>query len=82
MTPPRVGSARTEICGAPALPTLYVNYTMNCTFSIVDDAGRPVTTIAPGSYQVEVTTPIMFKLSVPGGPRSSRKIGFRASAHT
>lgn len=45
-----------------ALPTLYVEYTMGCTFSIIDDAGKPVTSIAPGTYQVEVQTPIMFKL--------------------
>ena len=32
----------------PLVPTLYVVYTMNCTFSIVDDFGKPVTSIAPG----------------------------------
>ena len=62
------GSASSRDAGQPALPTLYVVYTMNCTFSIVDDPGRPVTAIAPGTYQVEVSTPIMFKLVVPGGP--------------
>jgi hypothetical protein len=62
------GNAGSRASGQPALPTLYVNYTMNCTFSIADDLGRPVTQIAPGSYQVEVITPIMFKLAVPGGP--------------
>jgi hypothetical protein len=61
------GGASSRDTGSPALPTLYVNYTMNCTFSIVDDSGKPVTSIAPGNYQVEVTTPIMFKLAVPGG---------------
>jgi hypothetical protein len=45
---------------------------MNCTFSIVNDAGQPVTSIAPGNYQVEVTTPIMFKLAVPGGTSSDK----------
>ena len=65
-------TASTRDSGAPALPTLYVNYTMNCTFSIVDDAGHAVTSIAPGSYQVEVTTPIMFKLAVPGGTSSDK----------
>jgi len=45
-----------------AFPTLYVTYTMNCTFTITDDSGKPVTTIPPGSYQVEVSTPIMFRL--------------------
>jgi hypothetical protein len=62
------GSAGSRASGQPALPTLYVNYTMNCTFSIVDDLGRPVNQIPPGTYQVEVSTPIMFKLVVPGGP--------------
>jgi hypothetical protein len=49
------------------LPTLYVNYTMNCTFAIFDDNNNPVTSIAPGSYQLFVTTPEMFKLVRPGG---------------
>jgi hypothetical protein len=62
------GSAA-RLDGTPgALPTLYVAYTMNCTFSIVDDQGRKVSSIAPGTYQVEVSTPIMFKLVVPNGP--------------
>jgi hypothetical protein len=63
-----VVSASSRDAAPPATPTLYVNYTMNCTFSIVDDSGKPVTSIAPGTYQVMVTTPIMFKLVVPGGP--------------
>jgi hypothetical protein len=42
------------------LPTLYVNYTMNCTFAISDDNGRRVTTIPPGTYQVLVQTPQVF----------------------
>lgn len=42
------------------LPTLYFRYTINCTFSISDDSGRPVTQIAPGSYQVFVQTPVVF----------------------
>jgi hypothetical protein len=62
------GNAGSSASGQPALPTLYVNYTMNCTFSIADDLGRPVSQIPPGTYQVEVITPIMFKLAVPGGP--------------
>jgi hypothetical protein len=41
-------------------PTLYVEYTMNCTFAIVDDFGRRVTSIAPGSYQLHVATPVVF----------------------
>ena len=67
-----VSSASRRDNGAPALPTLYVVYTLNCTFSIVDDRGNPVTSIAPGNYQIEVSTPIMFKLVVPGGPTVDR----------
>src|SRR5438034_1312773 len=63
-----VGTAARRDSGPPVLPALYVQYTMNCTFHIVDDFGKPVTTIAPGTYEVEVSTPIMFKLAVPGGP--------------
>jgi len=62
-----LGTAGSRASGQPALPTLYVQYTMNCTFAIVDDAGRPVTAIPPGAYQLEVSTPIMFKLVRPGG---------------
>jgi hypothetical protein len=45
-----------------AFPTLYVNYTMNCTFTMTDDSGQPVTAIPPGTYQIEVLTPVMFRL--------------------
>jgi len=62
-----LGNAGRRANGAPALPTLYVQYTMNCTFAIFDDLGHPVTAIAPGSYQLEVSTPIMFKLVRLGG---------------
>jgi hypothetical protein len=41
-------------------PTLYVDYTMNCTFSISDDNGRHVSSIPPGTYQVLVQTPVVF----------------------
>jgi hypothetical protein len=43
-----------------ALPTLYVNYTMNCTFTITDDTGKTVSSIAPGTWQVAVSTPGSF----------------------
>jgi hypothetical protein len=43
-----------------ALPTLYVAYTMNCTFSIVDDSGRAVNVIVPGTYQISIRTPVSF----------------------
>ncbi len=38
-------------------PTLYVNYAANCTFTITNDSGGAVTTIASGSYQLLVQTP-------------------------
>jgi hypothetical protein len=41
-------------------PTLYVDYTMNCTFAISDDSGRRITSIPPGTYQVLVQTPMVF----------------------
>jgi hypothetical protein len=66
LVPAGLAGARDDAPGA--FPTLYVVYTMNCTFSIVDDFGRRVTSIAPGTYQVEVSTPMMFTLVVPGGP--------------
>jgi hypothetical protein len=40
---------------------------MNCTFAIFDDNDNRVTSIPPGTYQVEISTPIMFKLVRPGG---------------
>jgi hypothetical protein len=48
---------------AATLPTIYVNYTMNCTFSLSLDSGAPVNSIPPGNYQVLVTTPIAFRLA-------------------
>jgi len=42
------------------LPTLYVQYTMNCTFTITNDNGGPVTSIAPGTYQISIRTPVSF----------------------
>ena len=50
-----------------ANPTLYVMYAMNCTFSIVDDSGKTVTSISPGRYQVDVRTPVVFGM-YPGTP--------------
>jgi len=41
-------------------PTLYVHYTMNCTFTMTGDNGASIGTIPPGSYQVLVTTPQPF----------------------
>ena len=45
---------------ADVQPTLYGAYTMNCTFTITDDNGRHVSSIPPGTYQVLVTTPMVF----------------------
>jgi hypothetical protein len=39
------------------LPTLYVNYTEGCTFTVTDDGGSPVGSLNPGTYQVAVQTP-------------------------
>jgi hypothetical protein len=44
------------------LPTLYVRYAMNCTFTITNDAGAQVTQIAPGEYQLFISTPVPFGL--------------------
>lgn len=54
---PIAGAAR-----ATNVPTLYVEYTNQCTFSFQNDAGQTVTSIPAGTYEVEVQTPIMFKL--------------------
>jgi hypothetical protein len=51
------GSARSQ---DTVLPTLYVEYTINCVFAITDDDGKKVTSIAPGTYQIHVTTPLVF----------------------
>jgi hypothetical protein len=42
---------------AAVLPTLYVNYSTNCTFTIVDDSGKQISQIAPGTYQVQLNEP-------------------------
>jgi len=62
------GTSSTSVAAPAALPTLYVRYQDNCTFSVFNDAGQQVSSIAPGKYQVDVSTPIMFKLLVPAGP--------------
>ena len=36
-----IGSSKTRDACARASPTIYVQYTMNCTFSFVDDSGKP-----------------------------------------
>ena len=40
-----------------AFPTIYVNYnSANCTFTVTNDAHTTVTTLAPGNYQVNIST--------------------------
>lgn len=51
-----------------AAPTIYFLYSMNCTFTIQDDSGKTVTSIAPGHYQVEVRTPLAFGTMPNPGP--------------
>ena len=60
--------------GPVPLPTLYVNYTDQCTFTVVNDAGQPVTSIAPGQYELDVTTPILFRMLAPGGPGEPERL--------
>lgn len=64
------GGSGSSASAVVPLPTLYVRYQNNCTFSVFNDAGQPVSSFAPGKYQVDVSTPIMFKLLVPGGTSS------------
>jgi hypothetical protein len=62
------GALATRSTAPVPLPTLYVEYTDQCSFTVVNDAGQPVTSIAPGQYELDVSTPIMFRLLAPGGP--------------
>jgi len=40
-----------------ALPTIYVTYDVDsCTFAVRSDAGKPVTSVAPGTYQLSIAT--------------------------
>ena len=49
-----VGAAGTA---KAAFPTIYVNYnSANCTFTVTNDAHSTFTTLAPGSYQVDIST--------------------------
>jgi hypothetical protein len=55
-----VATVGTGVARGGELPTLYINYAMNCTFTITNDAGGPVASIAPGAYEIEVSTPTQF----------------------
>lgn len=46
--------------GAVATPTIHVNYTDQCTFTITNNIGRPAMQIPPGTYRVNVNTPTPF----------------------
>jgi hypothetical protein len=52
------------VLGTPAAhaadPTIYVRYTMSCTFTISGDSGAPISVIPPGRYQILVTSPVPF----------------------
>jgi hypothetical protein len=49
--------------GRSGLPTLYVGYSSaDCTFKLTNDAGTTFTSIAPGTYQVSISTPDPFGL--------------------
>jgi hypothetical protein len=51
-----------------ANPTVYIMYSMNCTFTIDDSSGKTITSIAPGAYQVEIRTPLAFGTMPNPGP--------------
>jgi hypothetical protein len=53
-----VPSASTAV--GSQLPGLYFVYGMNCTFTVENDAGTPVTSIPPGTYDTVVRTPVPF----------------------
>ena len=52
------------LVGVPAAfaddPTLYIHYTMNCTFTVTGDNGATISTVPPGRYQVLVSSPQSF----------------------
>ena len=59
-----------------ALPTLYVNYNAsNCTFTVTNDAATTVTTLAPGSYEVEISTFDPWAFVGSGSPGSLQDCG-------
>ncbi len=62
------GSGGTSTTSTTArIPTLYVIYAMNCTFTFANDQGQTVTSIPPGSYEVDVRTPVAFGTVPLGG---------------
>lgn len=55
-----VAAAGPGIAHAAGTATLYVNYTNNCTFTITTDSGAVATTIPPGTYTIQISTPQVF----------------------
>ena len=56
-----VALARSARGAVPGIPTIYVEYSPNCTFTMSVDPGAPVTatsppgpTLPPGTYQIQV----------------------------
>jgi hypothetical protein len=45
---------------AATLPSIYVDYRENCTFTVTNDAKAAVTQVAPTTYQVVIATPSPF----------------------
>ena len=41
-------------------PTIYFDYSMDCTFTVVDDSGKTISSVSPGNYVVDVRTPLAF----------------------
>src|SRR4051794_5419887 len=62
-----LGTAARRATAPQPKPTINIKYAMNCTFTVLDDNGNTLTNIAPGTYQIFVSTPEMFKLVRPGG---------------
>jgi hypothetical protein len=46
--------------GQAAQPSLYASYTPNCTFAWTGDNNAAITSLAPGAYDVVITTPFAF----------------------
>ena len=55
-----IGGGAALTTNQPTVPTLYFMYAMNCTFTIQNDAGATVSQIPPGTYQVDIRTPLAF----------------------
>ena len=54
------GGGATAARSASVTPTIYFDYSMNCTFVIENDSGQTISSIAPGNYIVDVRTPVAF----------------------